>query len=118
MTELVNIGIKAKKASHSLISVSEQKLNDTLLSCAKLIRENKAELQTQNKIDIENAIQKDLTTCMIPLPKHFKLEIKYKKFNDAYNASFYPGVKQISTDTVLFESDDYYEVLRAIKFIL
>ena len=67
---------------------------------------------------VENAIQKDLTTCMIPLPKHFKLEIKYKKFNDAYNASFYPGVKQISTDTVLFESDDYYEVLRAIKFIL
>ncbi len=65
MTELVSIGINAKKASHSLISVSEQKINDTLLSCAKLIRENKAELQTQNKIDIENAIQKGLSSGFI-----------------------------------------------------
>ena len=65
MIELVNIGIKAKKASHTLITVSEQKINETLLSCAKLIRENKAELQTQNKIDIENAIQKGLSSGFI-----------------------------------------------------
>ena len=43
---------------------------------------------------------------------------KYKKFNDAYNASFYPGCKLVSTDTVLFSTDNYYEVVRALKFIL
>lgn len=60
----------------------------------------------------------NLSKCLIPLPEHFVVEIQYKKFNDAYSASFYPGCKQISTNTVVFESDDYYEVVRALKFIL
>ena len=61
---------------------------------------------------------KDLSKNVVELPKHFTVEIQYKKFNDAFNASFYPGCKQISSDTVVFETDDYFEVVRALKFIL
>lgn len=65
MVNLTTIGINAKKASQSLLSVSEEKLNQTLLSCARLIRENKAFLQTQNKIDISNAVEKGLSSGFI-----------------------------------------------------
>ena len=67
---------------------------------------------------VKKALTKDLSKNIVELPKHFTVEIQYKKFNDAFNASFYPGCKQISSDKVVFESDDYYEVVRALKFIL
>lgn len=67
---------------------------------------------------VEKALKSDLSKNIVKLPEHFDLEIQYKHFKDAYNASFYPGCKLINEDTVLFSSDDYYEVLRAIKFIL
>ena len=67
---------------------------------------------------VKKALTKDLSKNIVELPKHFTVEIQYKKFNDAFNASFYPGCTQISSDTVVFESDDYYEVVRALKFIL
>lgn len=67
---------------------------------------------------VELALKKNLKNNLIEMPKHFEVEIQYKRFNDAYNASFYPGCKQINSDTILFESDDYYEVVRALKFIL
>ena len=67
---------------------------------------------------VKKALSKDLSKNIVELPKHFTVEIQYKKFNDAFNASFYPGCKQISSDTVVFEADDYYEVVRALKFIL
>lgn len=67
---------------------------------------------------VKKALSKDLSNNLVKLPRHFDVEIQYKKFNDAFSASFYPGCKQISSDTVLYSSDDYYEVLRALKFIL
>ena len=72
----------------------------------------------QIKEGVKAALSKDLSKNIVELPKHFLVEIQYKKFNDAYNASFYPGCKLISTDTVLFSTDNYYEVVRALKFIL
>ncbi len=67
---------------------------------------------------VKVVLKKDLKDNIVKLPKHFDVEIRYKKFTDAYNASFYPGVKLISDDTIQFSHDDYYEVLRAFKFIL
>lgn len=75
---------------------------------------------TNTKIEetVKLALSKDLKNNIVELPKHFEVEIQYKKFNDAYSASFYPGCKLINSTTVLFETDDYYEVVRALKFIL
>ena len=72
------------------------------------------EIEEQVKL----SLSQNLSTCLVPLPKQFNVEIQYKKFNDAYNASFYPGCVLVSTDTVRFETNDYFEVVRALKFIL
>ncbi|MBQ8292807.1 MAG: M55 family metallopeptidase [Bacilli bacterium] len=70
------------------------------------------------KEGVEKALNSNLKEKLVPLPEHFEVEIKYKKFNDAYKASFYPGCKLVGTDTVTFSTDDYFEVVRAFKFIL
>ena len=68
--------------------------------------------------EVKRVLSTDLKNNLLELPKHFDVEIQYKRFNDAYNASFYPGCKLISSDTIMFSTDDYYEVVRALKFIL
>ena len=68
--------------------------------------------------EVKNILSKDLSKNIVKLPEHFNVEIKYKKINDAYSASFYPGCKLVEPDTVVFNTNDYYEVIRAFKFIL
>ena len=65
MDYLTQLGINAKKASASLLNVSQDQINKTLLSCASLIRENKAFLQTENQKDIINAKEKGLSEGFI-----------------------------------------------------
>jgi D-aminopeptidase len=64
------------------------------------------------------ALSKDLKNNLLTLPKHFDVEIQYKNHNVAYSCSFYPGCKLLGSDRVIYSSDDYYEVLRMLKFIL
>ena len=52
-----------------------------------------------------------------PLPKYFKVELSFKKHWKAFKISFYPGMKQISSTNVLFESDNYFDVLRMLMFV-
>ena len=66
---------------------------------------------------VTRALQGDRAACRLTLPKHFTLEIKYTTPIDAYRASWYPGAKHAAPRTVQFESDDYFEILRAIKFM-
>ena len=71
---------------------------------------------------IEDGVKAVLTKNALPkvirLPKEFRVEIKYKRVSSAHSVSYYPGCKLINSDTVEFTSNDYYEVLRALKFIL
>jgi D-amino peptidase len=66
---------------------------------------------------VVRALQGDRAACRITLPKHFTLEIKFTTPIDAYRASWYPGAKLAAARTVAFESNDYFEILRAIKFM-
>jgi D-amino peptidase len=66
---------------------------------------------------VTRALQGNRSACRITLPKHFTLEIKFTTPIDAYRASWYPGAKLAAARTVQFEADDYFEVLRAIKFM-
>jgi D-amino peptidase len=66
---------------------------------------------------VTRALQGDRAACRLTLPKHFTLEIKYTTPVDAYRASWYPGAKHSAPRTVQFEADDYFEILRAIKFM-
>lgn len=67
---------------------------------------------------VEEALKGDLNLCKIQLPDSFEVEISYTKHIRAYKASFYPGMKQISPTNVLFKTQDYFEVLRMISFVV
>lgn len=66
----------------------------------------------------KESLQKDLKNNLVPLPKEFDIEITYKRHNDAFNASFFPGCKLIASDTISFHTDNYYDALVMFKFCL
>ena len=66
----------------------------------------------------EKALRKNLSGNIVEMPKHFNIEVQYKRHQDAYSKSFYPGCKLIDSDTIAFEADDYRDVLVAFKFVL
>lgn len=67
---------------------------------------------------VQEALKGDLNKCKIELPDSFRVEISYVHHQMAYKASFYPGMKQISPNTVLFETKDYFQVLCAMLFLV
>ena len=68
---------------------------------------------------MEKALSGDYKNrCKLTLPKHFSLEISYRDINEATRYACYPGVVRLDGKTLLFESDSYKEILRAIHFIL
>lgn len=69
------------------------------------------------KDEIEEILKNDLDKYKIKLPDKFKVEIGYMRHHSAYKASFYPGMKQISPKAVIFETDNYFDVLRMLAFV-
>ena len=67
---------------------------------------------------VQRALEGDVSRCEVPMPEHFSVEIKYKEHMKAYRASFFPGAELKDSHTIDFESDDYFEVLRLILFVL
>lgn len=64
------------------------------------------------------ALRADISQCRVDLPDRFHVEITFTDPTSAYRASFYPGVKKGDPQTVLFETNDYFDVLRMLIFIL
>lgn len=63
-------------------------------------------------------IDKNDPNSYYPLPNHFSISITYKDHNNAYRASFFPGVKLAASDQITFESDSYYDCLVVFKYLL
>lgn len=51
------------------------------------------------------------------LPKDFHFEFFFRKAKGAFSASFYPNAKLKDENTVIYESRDYVDCLRAFHFI-
>jgi D-amino peptidase len=66
----------------------------------------------------KKALEGDLSQCMIELPEHFSVAITYKDHARAYHASFYPGANLKEPHTIQYETDDYFEVLRIVAFVV
>ena len=66
----------------------------------------------------ESALQGDLTKCVLPTYDEYKIELRFKKHQQAYNASFYPGCKLSNTQTITFNTKDYFEVMRMMHFVI
>jgi D-amino peptidase len=65
-----------------------------------------------------SALQGDLGKCRIELPRHFRVEVGYKEHTQAMQYSFYPGASLGDANTVLFETDQFFEVLRLLAFVV
>jgi D-amino peptidase len=70
------------------------------------------------KEGVEFVLKGDINKCKVKLPDHFKIELSFRNHGRAYKASFYPKMKQLSSTNVVFESDDYFEVLRMLLFVV
>jgi len=70
------------------------------------------------KHGVETTLKNGFKNCIIELPKYFNIEISYLNHTKAYKASFYPGILQKSSTNLYFETNDYFEVLRMLAFVL
>jgi len=66
---------------------------------------------------VEKALKIDHKKDMPKLPEEFVLEVCYKDPPNAYMYSFYPGVKMKDANTLVFQTDAYFELLRAYRFM-
>lgn len=64
------------------------------------------------------ALQKETPAAGIKLPEHFTVEVEFKEYGKAYRGSFFPGAEKAGCKGLVFENDDYFEVLRFFFFTL
>ncbi|MVB12373.1 D-aminopeptidase [Caprobacter fermentans] len=64
------------------------------------------------------AMQGDLSECLLKLPESFEVSILFHVHDKAYYASYYPGARSDGLKTVTFHASDYFEVLRFLLFVL
>lgn len=65
-----------------------------------------------------HALSEDVSRCLLPMPEHFEAVIQFHEHWRAYRGSFYPGAKARGMNSVVFESDDFMEVLKFFMFVL
>ena len=54
----------------------------------------------------------------VSLPEKFVFEVAFKEHRDAVRRSFYPGCRLDGDRTVVLETENFVDVLRAVQFIL
>ncbi|MEH6444965.1 MAG: M55 family metallopeptidase [Oceanospirillaceae bacterium] len=69
-------------------------------------------------VGVTKALSANFDNCAIELPDNFEVEIKYLGPVYAYQASFYPGASLSQPQAIRFNSDDYFEVLRLLRFVV
>ncbi len=68
--------------------------------------------------EVEDSLKCDINRCKIDLPNEFKVELGFIEHTKAYKASFYPGMKKTSSVDLVFETKEYFEVLRMLNFVV
>lgn len=67
---------------------------------------------------VEKALSGDLKACLPKLADNFELIVEYTTPIEAYRGSWYPGVEHVAARTLRFEAKDFFEIQRAIRFIV
>lgn len=67
---------------------------------------------------VEAALRGGGTGCLPDMPESFCAELDFTTPGGAYKSSWYPGAELISPCVVRYESDDWFEVIRALRFML
>jgi D-amino peptidase len=122
MPTLVNVPVVFLSGDAGICAEAEAHIPGiTTVAVKRGIGDSTINLHPQLAIDriregVQKALQANIITKAIKLPDHFRIEIKYKNHASAYRNSFYPGAKLEAPDTIAFETDDYFEVLRLLLF--
>ena len=66
----------------------------------------------------EAALKQDLSDALCTMPEHLNFEICYKEVKKAVAMSFYPGFELVDDNTIRMETDNFFDVLRAVQFVL
>jgi len=66
----------------------------------------------------EKALNQNLNEALVKLPETFEVEICCKEHTRTENISWFPRVKRKNENTVTFRSNDFFEVLRTVKWIV
>ncbi len=64
------------------------------------------------------ALSQDLSRGLIQMPETFTFEVTYKEHADAVSMSYYPGFTLVDDCTIRMETEDYVDVVRAVRFVL
>ncbi len=67
---------------------------------------------------MEASLRGDLGRCLLPVTGPFELEVEFHKAGRAYRASHYPGAERVDDHTIRVVVDAYFDVLRALVFVL
>ncbi|RWI99978.1 M55 family metallopeptidase [Mesorhizobium sp.] len=67
---------------------------------------------------VEAALSRDLSACLPKLADRFELVVEYTTPDKAYNVSWYPGVEHVAARTLRFKAADFFDILRAVRFII
>ena len=63
-------------------------------------------------------MKQDLSNALCTMPELFSFEICYKEVKKAVAMSFYPGFELVDDNTIRMETDNFFDVLRAVQFVL
>jgi len=61
---------------------------------------------------VTRAMGKERSKGLLTIPDQLDFSIEFKKHQEAYRASFYPGAFLVNPVTVGYSTDDYFELLR------
>ena len=70
------------------------------------------------KDGVSKALKNNVSACRVELPEFFELKMKFTDPTSAYRASFYPGMIKNDEQLVTFETNDYFDLLRMLLFII
>jgi D-amino peptidase len=70
------------------------------------------------KEQAEAALKEDLAKAGIALPGEFVFEVSFKEHRDAVRRSFFPGFRLADDRTIVLETHDFMDVMRAVQFVL
>ena len=74
---------------------------------------------TKEEIVIHATVLKeDLNKAGVDLPGEFVFEVSFKEHRDAVRRSFFPGFRLADDRTIVMETRDFMDVLRAVQFVL
>jgi D-amino peptidase len=67
---------------------------------------------------VEAALSRDLSACLPRLADSFELVVEYTTPVEAYGASWYPGVEHVAARMLRFKAADFFDIQRAVRFIV